>query len=148
MQPFLRDPNKGVFVLCRTSNPGGEQLQLYGAPGNKPLYRGVADVAAREWNRNGNCGLVMGATNPLELELITKEDNIQLPLLIPGIGKQGGSLKDCVEALKVRSGSPPPFVINQSSTFLSASMDKDFYEASAAVLKKMNEDIAAILKAP
>lgn len=145
MEPFLRNPDKGVFVLCRTSNKGGEQFQQYGTPSLKPLYRGVAETVVREWNRNVNCGLVMGATNPLELEFITKEDNIKLPLLIPGIGKQGGSLKDCVEALNVRSGSTPPFIINQSSTFLCAADDKNFYEASAAVLKKQNDDVNAIL---
>lgn len=96
IEPFCRFPEKGVFVLCRTSNPGGAALQLIGE--SKPVFAHVAKWAV-DLNRNNNLGLVVGATVGEDLKTI-RNLAPDLPFLIPGIGAQGGSIRDC---LNVRS---------------------------------------------
>jgi len=94
LRPFL-DSGGGAFVLCRTSNPGGADLQDARLAGDEPLYRRVADLAA-DWNGRGNVGLVVGATAPAELEAI-REAVPSLPFLVPGVGAQGGDAAAAVE---------------------------------------------------
>ncbi|MFB6189711.1 MAG: orotidine-5'-phosphate decarboxylase [Halapricum sp.] len=95
LEPFLQREQKGVFVLCRTSNPGGADLQDLELDSGEPLYERVAALADL-WNANGNVGLVVGATNPEELEEV-REIVPDLPFLVPGVGAQGGDAEAAVE---------------------------------------------------
>jgi len=95
LEPFLQREDAGVFVLCRTSNPGGADLQNLTLESGEPLYERVAALADL-WNANGNVGLVVGATAPDELEEI-RESVPDLPFLVPGVGAQGGDEAAAVE---------------------------------------------------
>jgi len=96
---FLGYENKGVFVLCRTSNPGaGEFQDLPVGDSGEPLYLYVARSFAEKWNGNKNCGLVVGATCPDELIKVREVVGDEIVLLIPGVGAQGGDLQKTVEA--------------------------------------------------
>ena len=95
LEPFLELESKGVFVLCRTSNPGGADLQDLELRSGEPLYERVAALAD-VWNGNGNVGLVVGATAPEELEAV-REIVPEIPFLVPGIGAQGGDAEAAVE---------------------------------------------------
>jgi orotidine-5'-phosphate decarboxylase len=95
LQPFLDRADRGVFVLCRTSNPGGEDLQDLELATGEPVYERVAALADL-WNEHGNVGLVVGATAPEELEHL-REQVPDLPFLVPGVGAQGGDAEAAVE---------------------------------------------------
>ena len=95
LQPFLSEAESGVFVLCRTSNPGGADLQDLELASGEPLYERVAALADT-WNEHGNVGLVVGATAPEELETI-RETVPEIPFLVPGVGAQGGDAEAAVE---------------------------------------------------
>jgi orotidine-5'-phosphate decarboxylase len=95
LQPFIDRSEAGVFVLCRTSNPGGADLQDLELESGEPVYRRVAALADL-WNENGNVGLVVGATAPEELEELRTEVP-DLPFLVPGVGAQGGDVEAAVE---------------------------------------------------
>src|SRR5262249_15208237 len=100
LEPFLERADQGCFVLCRTSNPGSGELQCLevGASGaGEPLYLALARRVATEWNLQGNCGLVVGATYPDELRRVRAVVG-DLPILVPGIGAQGGDLEATVRA--------------------------------------------------
>jgi len=116
MAPFLSDPNRGVFVLCKTSNPGAAEMQDVPMADGHPYFHHVARTVSAKWNTNGNCGLVIGATYPAELEQV-RELVPELPLLVPGIGAQGGDLLQTVMAATKRRPHAP-FVVNQSSSFM------------------------------
>ena len=94
--PYREWQDRGVIVLCRTSNPGGSDLQFMQVDG-KPLYQHVARLVAEKWNRNGQCGLVVGATFPEELAQVRALVG-DMPLLVPGIGAQGGDIAATVLA--------------------------------------------------
>ncbi|QHS18208.1 orotidine-5'-phosphate decarboxylase [haloarchaeon 3A1-DGR] len=103
LQPFLDRAAKGVFVLCRTSNPGGSDLQDLELASGEPVYERVAALADL-WNDHGNVGLVVGATAPEELETL-RESVPDLPFLVPGVGTQGGDAEAAVEhGLAARPG--------------------------------------------
>ncbi|ADJ14240.1 orotidine-5'-phosphate decarboxylase [Halalkalicoccus jeotgali] len=95
LEPFLSKPETGVFVLCRTSNPGGADLQDLELASGEAVYERVAALADL-WNTNGNVGLVVGATAPEELESL-REQVPDLPFLVPGVGSQGGDAEAAVE---------------------------------------------------
>lgn len=95
LEPFIARQDKGVFVLCHTSNPGAQDLQNLEVAG-LPLYQHVAQLA-RRWNRHGNVGLVIGATYPKEIATI-RADAPDTWFLIPGVGTQGGDLEAAVSA--------------------------------------------------
>ncbi|MGQ9724849.1 MAG: orotidine-5'-phosphate decarboxylase, partial [Tepidimonas sp.] len=100
VEPYLRYPGKGVFLLCRTSNPGGDDLQarrLADVPGQPLLYEHIATLAQGPWNRNDQVGLVVGATYPQEIERV-RALAPTVPLLIPGVGAQGGDAATVVRA--------------------------------------------------
>jgi orotidine-5'-phosphate decarboxylase len=95
LEPFLRHADKGVFVLCRTSNPGAGDLQDLEVGGRR-LYHVVAELAAARWNTRGNCALVVGATYPRELAEVRRLVG-DMPLLLPGVGAQGGDVAQAVQ---------------------------------------------------
>ncbi|NYE28217.1 orotidine-5'-phosphate decarboxylase [Rhodanobacter sp. K2T2] len=141
-QPFLDRADKGVILLCHTSNPGAADLQdlsVLDADGiAKPLYQHVAQIIARDWNTNGNCALVTGATWPKQLAEVRALIG-DMPLLVPGIGAQGGD----VEAV-VRYGQTADhtgLMINSSRAILYASSGEDFAEAARAATQELRESI-------
>ncbi|MBK6005480.1 orotidine-5'-phosphate decarboxylase [Ramlibacter ginsenosidimutans] len=129
VQPYLKYSGKGAFLLCRTSNPGGDDLQsqrLASVPGQPLLYEHIAQLAQGPWNLNGQLGLVVGATYPAEIERV-RTLAPTLPLLIPGVGAQGGDA-----AATVKAGWRPdaPIVVNSSRAILYASSGADFADAA------------------
>ncbi|MDB5771093.1 MAG: pyrF [Burkholderia sp.] len=131
--PYLEWKDRGAIVLCRTSNPGGSDLQFLTVEG-KPLYQHVAQLVANKWNTNGQCGLVVGATFPAELAEVRKIVG-DMPLLVPGIGAQGGDIQATVAAGKTASGAG--MMINSSRAILYAKADEkageDFAKAARRV---------------
>jgi orotidine-5'-phosphate decarboxylase len=97
VEPFMRHATKGLFLLCRTSNAGGSELQAQRLLSGEPVYERIAALAANEWNRSGQLGLVVGATYPDELARV-RTIAPTLPLLIPGVGAQGGDARAAVRA--------------------------------------------------
>ncbi|MEN3291943.1 MAG: orotidine-5-phosphate decarboxylase [Burkholderiales bacterium] len=131
--PYLEWKDRGVIVLCRTSNPGGSDLQFLTVEG-KPLYQHVAQLVAEKWNINGQCGLVVGATFPAELAQVRKIVG-DMPLLVPGIGAQGGDVQATVNAGKTANGTG--MMINSSRAILYTKPDEksgeDFAKAACRV---------------
>ena len=143
VEPYLKYHGKGAFLLCRTSNPGGDDLQsqrLSSVPGEPLLYEHVARLAQGPWNLNGQLGLVVGATYPTEIERV-RAIAPTLPLLIPGVGAQGG---DAVAT--VRAGwrgdahaTVAPIIVNSSRAILYASAGADFAQAARREANKTRE---------
>ena len=127
--PFLRFPEHGAFVLCRTSNPGGADFQSLEI-GGEPLYAHVARRAATEWSAIGQCGLVVGATYPEELGVVRSIVG-DMPILVPGIGAQGGDIEATVAAGATGDGFG--LVVNSSRAILYASAAADFADAARRV---------------
>ncbi|MBM3387844.1 MAG: orotidine-5'-phosphate decarboxylase, partial [Betaproteobacteria bacterium] len=130
--PYLKYEGKGAFLLCRTSNPGGGDLQsqrLAEIVGEPRVYEHVAALAQGPWNLNGQLGLVVGATYPAEIERV-RELAPTVPLLIPGVGAQGGDAATTVKA-GWREGAP--IIVNSSRAVLYASSGEDFAEAARRV---------------
>jgi orotidine-5'-phosphate decarboxylase len=136
VEPFLKNPAKGVFLLALTSNPGSKDFQRLKING-KPLYEKVVR-AAKKWNANQNIGLVVGATRLRELKMIRKIVP-EMPLLIPGIGKQGGDLRSAVCDGCDKNGQLA--IINASRSIIYASSGKDFVEAARAEARRMVEEM-------
>lgn len=131
MREFLGSPDLGAFVLCRTSNPGGgefQDLEVNTGHGVRPLFEVVAEHIRDGWNEKGNCGLVVGATFPEELNTI-RQRAPGLPFLIPGIGAQGGDLRATIESSGMRSGALT--LINSSRGIIFASSDPETFAAAA-----------------
>lgn len=129
--PYLAYPDKGAFLLCRTSNPGGDDLQnqrLASLEGEPLLYEHIARLVQGPWNRNGQLGLVVGATYPQEIEKV-RALAPNVPLLIPGVGAQGG---DAVATVKAGLRPDGMIVVNSSRAILYASSQPDFAEAARA----------------
>jgi orotidine-5'-phosphate decarboxylase len=127
--PYLKYHGKGAFLLCRTSNPGGDDLQnqrLASIEGQPLLYEHVARLAQGPWNLNGQLGLVVGATYPAEIERV-RAVAPTLPLLIPGVGAQGG---DALATVKAGWRQDAPIIVNSSRAILYASSGDDFAEAA------------------
>ncbi|MCV2219156.1 orotidine-5'-phosphate decarboxylase [Thauera sp. Sel9] len=126
VDPYLAYPDKGVILLCRTSNPGGSDLQFLDVGGIK-LYEHVARLVAQDWNASGNCGLVVGATFPAEIARV-RELTGDMPLLVPGIGAQGGDIAATMAAGRSADGSG--LMINSSRAILYAGKGEDFAAAA------------------
>ncbi len=127
--PYLKYHGKGAFLLCRTSNPGGDDLQnqrLASVDGQPLLYEHIAALAQGPWNLNGQLGLVVGATYPAEIERV-RVVAPKLPLLIPGVGAQGG---DAVATVKAGWRPGSPIAVNSSRAILYASPGEDFAAAA------------------
>jgi orotidine-5'-phosphate decarboxylase len=147
VQPYLKREGKGAFLLCRTSNPGGDDLQnqrLAGLPGEPLLYEHVARLAQGPWNINGQLGLVVGATYPAEIARV-RALAPTLPLLIPGVGAQGGDALATVRAgWKAEGGrTVAPIVVNSSRAILYASAGDDFATAARAEARRTRQMLQA-----
>jgi orotidine-5'-phosphate decarboxylase len=129
VQPYLKYHDKGAFLLCRTSNKGGDDLQnqrFASIEGQPLLYEHVAKLAQGPWNLNGQLGLVVGATYPQEIERVRSIAS-SLPLLIPGVGAQGG---DAIATVRAGWRADAPIIVNSSRAILYASSGDDFAQAA------------------
>ncbi len=141
MKPFLNRIDKGIIVLCRTSNPGAGEFQdihVHDVDGSSSLYKIVAKIVSLKWNTNGNCLLVVGATYPNELKDI-REIVGDMPILIPGIGAQGGDLEKALAA--GFDSKMEGVIINSSRGIIYASNGEDFAEAARKETEKLNQKI-------
>jgi orotidine-5'-phosphate decarboxylase len=133
IEPYLKHTGKGVIVLCRTSNPGGSDLQFLNVePNGEPLYLHIAKLAAQQWNSSGQISLVVGATFPEEIAKVRAIVG-DMALLIPGIGAQGGDIDATVNAGKISDKPGTGMIINSSRAILYASSSADFAEAARVV---------------
>jgi len=141
VEPYLEWQERGVIVLCRTSNPGGSDLQFLDV-GGMPLYQHVAKLVADKWNRNGQCALVVGATFPEELAKVRALVG-DMPLLVPGIGAQGGDIEATVKAGRTADGTG--MMINSSRAILYAQPQagEDFAAAARRVALDTRDAINA-----
>jgi orotidine-5'-phosphate decarboxylase len=137
VQPFLDRADKGVVILCRTSNPGAADFQDLAVDG-RPLYQHVAERVARDWNGHGNCALVVGATWPEQLREVRAIVD-DMPLLIPGIGAQGGDVEAVV--LNGLNSQGTGLLVSSSRAILYASNGDDYAEAAAAAAKALRDEI-------
>lgn len=142
IEPYVRYAERGVIVLCRTSNPGGSDFQFMECSrppsvGSRPLYQQVAHMAVERWNPHGNCALVVGATFPNEIATVRGIVG-DMPLLVPGIGAQGGDIEATVHAGKTAQGG---LMINSSRAILYASAGEDFATAARQVALTTRDSI-------
>jgi orotidine-5'-phosphate decarboxylase len=146
--PYLKYEGKGAFLLCRTSNPGGDDLQnqrLASVEGQPLLYEHVARLAQGPWNLNGQLGLVVGATYPAEIERV-RQIAPTVPLLIPGVGAQGGDAAATVKAgwrAKPDGSSAGPIIVNSSRAILYASSEGDYAQAARRVAQQTRDLLEA-----
>ena len=141
VDPYLAWPDKGVILLCRTSNPGGSDLQFLEVDtphGRMKLYEHVARTVAEDWNASGNCGLVVGATFPAEIARV-RELTGDMPLLVPGIGAQGGDIAATLTAGRTANGTG--LMINSSRAVLYAGKGEDFAEAARRVAQETRDAV-------
>jgi orotidine-5'-phosphate decarboxylase len=138
VRPYLDYEDRGVIVLCRTSNPGGSDLQFMTLEGGMPLYLHVAEQVATRWNTNGQCALVVGATFPEEIAKVRQRVG-DMPLLIPGIGAQGGDIAATVGAGADSTGAG--MMINSSRAILYASGGEDWRDAAARAARGTRDAI-------
>ena len=142
VQPYLQYPGKGAFLLCRTSNPGGDDLQnqrLASVEGQPLLYEHVARLAQGPWNLNGELGLVVGATYPEEIARV-REIAPTLPLLIPGVGAQGG---DAVATVRAGWRENGLIIVNSGRAILYASSGEDFADVARREAMKTRDLLEA-----
>jgi orotidine-5'-phosphate decarboxylase len=139
-EPFLKHGDKGVIVLCRTSNPGAKDFQDLEVGDGLKLFQHVAMRVATEWNSANNCMLVVGATYPEELADIRSRVG-DLPFLVPGVGAQGGDVAKVMAAGKTEAGTG--LVISSSRAILYASSGDDFAEAARKAAKDLRDSINA-----
>jgi len=137
IDPFLKHADKGVILLCRTSNPGAKDLQDLDC-GGKPLYQRVAETIARDWNQNNNCLLVVGATWPQQLAEVRAIVG-DMPFLVPGVGAQGGDVEQIIK--NGRGKNSDALIISSSRAILYASSGTDFAEAARAAAMKQRDEI-------
>ncbi len=139
IEPFLQHPQHGAFLLCRTSNAGGSQLQMLDVGGER-LFERIARLAVTEWNLNGQLGLVVGATYPQELARV-RAIAPHLPLLVPGIGAQGGDIDATLGAGLDAGGAG--LVINSSRAILYAESGESFAQRARQVAIETRDRIEA-----
>jgi len=137
VQPFLDRADRGVVILCRTSNPGAGDLQDLLVAG-QPLYQHVAAKVANDWNTHGNCMLVVGATWPEQLKQVRGIVG-DVPFLVPGVGAQGGDVKAVVTNAKTADGTG--LVVSSSRAILYASAGADFAQAAAEAARDLRDQI-------
>jgi orotidine-5'-phosphate decarboxylase len=140
LEPFFARRDRGVFVLCRTSNPGSGELQGRRDASGEALYETVATRAATEWSKRAAVGLVVGATKPDELRRV-REIVGDLPLLVPGVGAQGGDAATVVRNGATSDGTG--LIVNSSRAVLYASDGDDFTSAARAVAMSLRDELNA-----
>lgn len=139
LAPFLERKEKGIIVLVKTSNPGADEFQdLPVGEFGLPLYQVVARHVAKSWNDNGNCAVVVGATYPKELRRVRAMIG-DMPILVPGVGAQGGEVAATVQAGKDSRGWG--MIISASRSILFASPDRDFAQAARQATEQLRDDI-------
>jgi orotidine-5'-phosphate decarboxylase len=138
VEPFLKHSDKGVIILCRTSNAGAKDFQDLNVGPERKLFQHVAETVAREWNADGNCMLVVGATYPDELADIRSRVG-DLPFLVPGVGAQGGDVAKVMKAGKTAAGAG--LVISSSRAILYASSGDDFADAARKAAQDLRDAI-------
>ncbi|MBG6220360.1 MULTISPECIES: orotidine-5'-phosphate decarboxylase [unclassified Janthinobacterium] len=131
LDPYLAWQDRGVIILCRTSNPGGSDLQFLDTDG-VPLYQRVARLVAEKWNKNGQCALVVGATFPEELAQVRAIVG-DMPLLVPGIGAQGGDIAATVGAGQTANGMGMMISSSRAIIYATAQAGEDFADAARRV---------------
>jgi orotidine-5'-phosphate decarboxylase len=145
IEPYLKHAGKGVIVLCRTSNPGGSDLQFLNVGSGEPLYLHVAKLAAQKWNSSGQISLVVGATFPEEIAKVRAIVG-DMPLLIPGIGAQGGDIDATVNAGRIADAPGTGMIINSSRAILYASSGADFAQAARVVAQSTRDALRSAAK--
>ena len=138
IEPYLKHAGKGVIVLCRTSNPGGSDLQFLNVNSGEPLYLHVAKLASQKWNGSGQISLVVGATFPEEIAKVRAIVG-DMPLLIPGIGAQGGDIDATIKAGHIPNAPGTGMIINSSRAILYASAGNDFAQAARNVAQSTRD---------
>jgi orotidine-5'-phosphate decarboxylase len=139
VEPYMEWRDRGVIVLCRTSNAGGSDLQFLDVQG-KPLYQHVARMVADKWNVNGQCALVVGATFPQELAAVRAIVG-DMPLLVPGVGAQGGDVAATVSAGKTASGAGMMINSSRAILYATAQGQEDFAGAARRVALETRDAI-------
>jgi orotidine-5'-phosphate decarboxylase len=134
VEPYLEWKDKGVIILCRTSNAGGSDLQFLDV-GGKPLYQHVAKLVAEKWNRNGQCALVVGATFPEEISQVRAIVG-DMPLLIPGVGAQGGDVEATVRAGRTANGTGMMINSSRAVIYAAPQAGEDFAAAARRVAEE------------
>lgn len=142
LEPFLSRKDKGTIVLVKTSNPGSGEFQNLEVSEGKKLYQIVAEQVASTWNKNKNCCVVVGATYPEELAEVRQIIG-DMPILIPGIGAQGGDVEATVNAGKTENSDG--IIVHSGRSIIYASSGPDFAEAARIEAKKLNEQIKKFL---
>ena len=144
IEPYLRYQGKGAILLCRTSNPGGADLQELRLESGEKVYERIARLAANTWNTGGEIGLVVGATYPAEIERV-REIAPTVPLLIPGIGAQGGDAAATVRAgwRGTRGATTAPIIVSSSRAVLYAGSDADYALAARGAADAARAELAA-----
>ena len=137
IEPYKRYTGKGLILLCRTSNPGGSDLQSLDLGGGEKLFERIARLAAGDWSRGAELGLVVGATFPAEVARV-RELAPTLPLLIPGIGAQGG---DAVATVRAGWRAEGPIVVNSSRAVLYAGSGDDFAAAARRAAMQARDEL-------
>ncbi|MCX6760657.1 MAG: orotidine-5'-phosphate decarboxylase [Candidatus Nealsonbacteria bacterium] len=142
LDPFLKRTDKGIIILCHTSNPGAKEFQglkVVDAGSLRNLYEQVARNVALSWNKNNNCLLVVGATHPNELKTVRRIVGEGMPILVPGIGTQKGNLEETLKAGLNEDGQG--LIINSSRDIIFASDEKDFAKIAGKKAKDLREQI-------
>ena len=138
LEPFLAYTDRGVIVLCRTSNPGAGDLQDLETPGGRKLFEVVAQLAASRWNSRGNCALVVGATYPRDLARVRALTG-DMPFLVPGVGAQGGDVQAVVSNGQTAAGDG--LMVSSSRAILYAASDDSWIEAARTATRTLRDQI-------
>lgn len=146
LEPFLKHVDKGVIVLCRTSNPGARDLQDLEV-GTQRLYHVVAELAATRWNTRGNCALVVGATYPRELAEVRRIVG-DMPLLLPGVGAQGADVAQAIQNGQSNRGTGLIVSSSRAILYPKPAAGADFAAAARAAARALRDEINAARRRP
>lgn len=137
IEPYLAWKDRGIMIVCHTSNPRGNELQLFSSREGLPLYLHLADLVVNRWNTNNQCGLVVGATFPNQIKAVRQRIGDCMPLLIPGIGAQGGNISVAVKSGINKNGTG--LMISSSRAIIYSSNQENWREAAANAAKETRD---------
>lgn len=146
LAPFFEYPDKGLIILCRTSNPGAGEIQDLPVGDGHKLYEVVAQKVKDDWNKNDNCLLVVGATYPAELAKLRQALGEKMFFLVPGVGAQGGDIEATIRAGINSAGQG--LIINSGRGIIYASVGNDFAKAAADAAKRLKDEINKYRRSP